>query len=82
MGGPAENYYTGVESSLHEYAPTLNERGSHWWIQIATESEWFPGAGQSFLGLQFKRTVTQEQAEEFERLFDRMVEGLSLTRFR
>ncbi len=82
MGAQADTYYSSVESKLSEHAPGPGKTNSHWWLMLSTARDWFPGAGDSYLGLQFKRDASQRDAEAFEKLFDRIVEGVSFTKFR
>jgi hypothetical protein len=37
--------------------------------------------GEGFLGLQFKDNVTEAEAKDFERLFNRIVSSVSCTEF-
>jgi hypothetical protein len=68
------SYHTKVESKLSEVGPFPP---GYWFLQINTERNWVPGVPPGFFALMFKDDVTQEEAERFEKLFDRMVQTLS-----
>jgi hypothetical protein len=78
MSSQARTYHSRVESKLSEHAPPPKHT---WWLAIHTDKGWLPRIGDGFLGLQFKDNVTQEEAQAFEKMFDKMVAGVSYTEF-
>jgi hypothetical protein len=77
MSTQAKTHHTTVDTKLIETrAP---DHG--WGLALDPKKGWFPRLGDGFITLNFKASISREQAEEFERLFDQMVETIDYTEF-
>jgi hypothetical protein len=66
-------YFSPVEVKLSEFPPPKHQ----WFLQVHHHPDKIPPLARGKLALYFNQTVSPREAEEFEKMFDRLIEGIA-----